>query len=45
MKVSTHSAQLGFGTELVDWYRDATPVLNGHLLTQLWPRIDDGLLY
>ena len=32
MQVSTLSAQLGLGSELVDWYRDATSVPYGHLV-------------
>ena len=40
MQVSTLSAQLGLGSELVDWYRDATSVLYGHLLIDLLPRTD-----
>ena len=45
MQVSTLSAQLGIGSELVDWYRDASSVPYGHLLTDLSPRIDDRLRY
>ena len=30
MQVTTLSTQLGLGSELVDWYRDATFVLFGH---------------
>ena len=33
MQVSTLSAQLGLGWELVGWYRDATSVPNGHLFS------------
>ena len=32
MQVSTLNAQLGLGSELLDWYRDATFVPYGHLL-------------
>ena len=32
MQVSTLSAHFGLGSELVDWYRDATSVPYGHLL-------------
>ena len=32
MQVTTLGAQLGLGSELVDWYRDATSVPFGHLL-------------
>ena len=45
MQVSTLSAQLGLGSELVDWYRDATSLPYGHLLIDLWPRTDDQLRY
>ena len=45
MQINTLSAQLGHGSELVDWYRDATYVPNGHLLIDLSPRIDDQLRY
>ena len=45
MQVTTLSTQLGLGSELVDWYRDATSVLSGHLLIDLSPRTDDHLLY
>ena len=39
------SAQLGLASELVDWYRDATSVLYGHLLIDLLPRTDNWLRY
>ena len=45
MQVSTLSAQLGLGTELLDWWRDATSVPNGHLLIQLSPCTVDRLRY
>ena len=45
MQVSTLSAQLGLGEELVDWYRDATSVACGHLWIDLSPRTDDTLRY
>ena len=45
MQVSTFSTQLGLGSKLVDWYRDATSVLFGHLLIDLSPRTDDRLHY
>ena len=35
MQVTTLSTQLGLGSELVDWYRDATSVPFGHLLIDL----------
>ena len=45
MQVTTLSTQLGLGSELVDWYRDATSVSFGHLLIDLSPRTDDRLRY
>ena len=36
-QVSRLSAQLGFGSELLAWYRDATSVPCGHLLIDLSP--------
>ena len=41
MRVTTLSIQLGLGSELVDWYREATSVPFGHLLIDLSPRTDD----
>ena len=45
MQVTTLSTQLGLGSELVDWYQDATSVPFGHLLIDLSPRTDDRLRY
>ena len=45
MQVTTLSTQLDLGSELIDWYRDATSVPFGHLLNNLSPRTDDGLRY
>ena len=45
MQVTTLGTQLGLGSELVDWYRDATSVLFRHLLIELSPRTDDKLRY
>ena len=45
MQVTTLSEQLGLGSELVDWYRDATSVPFGHLLIDLSPRRDYRLRY
>ena len=45
MQVTTLSTQLGLGSELSDWYRDATSVPFGHLLIDLSPRTDDRLHY
>ena len=44
-QVATLSVQLGLGSALVDWYRDATSVPFGHLLIDLSPRRDDRLRY
>ena len=45
MQVTNVGAQLGLGSELVGWYRDATSVPFGHLLIDLSPRTDDRLRY
>ena len=45
MLVTTLSTQLGLGSELVDWYLDATSVPFGHLLIDLSSRTDDRLRY
>ena len=45
MQVTTLSTQLGLGSELADWYRDATSVPFGSLLIDLSPRTDDRLRY
>ena len=45
MQVTTLSTHLGLGSELFDWYRDATSVPFGHLLIDLSPRTDDRLRY
>ena len=45
MQVTTLSTQLGLGSELVDWYRDATSVPFVHLLIDLSPWTDDRLRY
>ena len=45
MQVTTLSAQLGLGSELIDWYREATSVPFGHLLIDLSPRTGDRLRY
>ena len=36
---------MALGSELLDWYRDATSVPFGHLLIDLSPRTDDRLRY
>ena len=45
MQVTTLSTHLGLGSELVDWYRNATSVSFGHLLIDLSLRTDDRLRY
>ena len=45
MQVTTISTQLGLGSKLVDWYRDATSDSFSHLLIDLSPRTDDRLRY
>ena len=45
MQVTILSTQLGFGSELVDWYRDTTSVPFGHLVIDLSPRTADRLRY
>ena len=44
-QVATLSVQLGPGSDLVDWYRDATSVPFGRLLIDLSPRTGDRLRY
>ena len=39
--VATLNVQMGLGSALVDWYRDATSARFGHLLIDLSPRTDD----
>ena len=45
MQVSTLNAHSGLGSDLVDWYRDATSVPYSQCLIALWPRTDDQLRY
>ena len=45
LQVTTLGAQLGLGSKLVDWCRDATSVPIGHLLIDLSPRSYDRLRY
>ena len=45
MQVNTFSTQLGLGSQLVDWYRDATSVPFGQLLIDFSPLTDDRLHY
>ena len=44
-QVTTLCTQLGLGSELDDWYGDATSVPFGHLLIDLSPHTDDRLRY
>ncbi len=44
-QVAILSVKMGFGSTLVDWYRDATSVPFGPLLIDLSPRTDDRLRY
>ena len=44
-QVATLRVQLGLGSALVGWYRDATSIPFGHLLIDLSPRTDDRLRY
>ena len=43
--LSTQFTQLGLGSEIVDWYRDATSVPFDHLLIDVSPRTDNRLRY
>ena len=45
MQVTTLSTQLSLGSELVDWYRDATFVAFGYLLIDLSRWTDNRLRY
>ena len=45
MQVTTLRTQLGLGSELVDWYRDATSVRFGLFLIDSSPRTDERLHY
>ena len=45
MQLTTISTQLGISSELFDWYRDATSLPFGHLLSDLSPRTDYRLPY
>ena len=45
MQVTTLSTQVSLGSELVDWYREATFVPFGHMLIDLSPRTDDRSRY
>ena len=45
MQISTHSEQLGLGSKLFDWYRDATTIPYGQFLIDYSPRTDDRLRF
>ena len=45
LQVTTLAAQMGLGSELVEWYWDETSVPLGHLLIDLSPRKDNRLRY
>ena len=45
MQVTSLGTQLGLGSELVDWYRDATSVPFDQLLIDLLPLTDNRLRY
>ena len=45
MQITAIGEQLGFGSELVDWYRDATSVPFGPLMIDLLPWTDDRTSY
>ena len=45
LQVVRLSVQLGLCSSLVNWYKDASSALFGHLLIDLSPRIDDQLRY
>ena len=45
MQVSTPSAQSGLGSQLVDWYREATSLPDGYILIDLSPHSGDRLRY
>ena len=44
-QISTLSSKLGLGSDLVDWYRDATSFTYGHLLIHLSPRTHNRFRY
>ena len=45
IQVTTPNTQLGNGSELADWYQDATSVPFGHVLSDFSPRTDNQLRY
>ena len=45
LQINTLSQQLGLGSQLKEWYQDATSVPFGHLLINLTPKTVDSLKY
>ena len=45
LQINTFSQQLGLGSQLKEWYQDATSVPYGHLLIDLTPKTFDSLRY
>ena len=45
LQINTLSEQLDLGSQLKEWYRDATSILYGHLLNDLTPKTVDSLRY
>ena len=45
MPVNTRNALLGLGSEVIDWYQEATVDLYNHLLTELLSEPNDRLRY
>ncbi len=45
LQINTLGTQLGLGSQLKEWYQDATPVPYGHLLIDLSPKTVDSLRY
>ena len=43
LRINTLSQQLGLGSQLKEWYQDATSVPYGHLLIDLTPKTVDSL--
>ena len=45
LQINTLGTQLGLGSQLKEWYQDATSVPYGHLLIDLSPKTVDSLRY
>ena len=43
LQINTLSQQLGLGSQLKEWYQDATSTPYGHLLNDLTPKTVDSL--